>query len=117
MTDAEQVRILREAREYVYTAATRYYDGTNGETQRRTAGELLGRIDAALAATANCKGTPRPCDCAAATALAGVSDPAAFVASWHEMLDGLEQAAIALEGTPLKGILARARAAAGPVKP
>lgn len=54
---------------------------------------------------------------ACVNALAGVSDPAALVASWHEMLATLDDVVRAgLGSKSYAGLIARARAA-GPVKP
>jgi hypothetical protein len=49
---------LEAAREYVYNATQRFYDGTNGDGIRREAGRRLAQIDEAIAALAASEAQP-----------------------------------------------------------
>lgn len=48
--DARDALLLREARAYVESASTMFYDGTNGDGVRKAARDLLARIDRAARA-------------------------------------------------------------------
>ena len=48
-TASNERELLRRARSYVWDASTRYYDGTDGASTRKSAITLVGQIDAALA--------------------------------------------------------------------